>query len=742
MHQDTAAPAGQRAATITRWLAALLSGLITGVITIITSVSLAALIFAGELADHLAHGISMALISAVLVGLVFSVAGSCAVAGPQDRTAPLIAIMAAAIVAGAPAGATSEQIFLSVVTGIVAATLITGTVLLALGLGRAGGLMRFIPYSVLGGFFAGTGWLLLLGGLRVMTGLELNSPGAMIELTEAALLAHWLPGLGIALAMFVAARFVSYAIALPLLLLAATGLFFAVMLGDGQTLASLTDAGWLLGAVEQHDANRSVPSLLQLLRQGDWSIVPGQWGSIASIFVMTAVSILLSVSALEMVSGQDADVNRELRIAGLANLAAGMGTGMIGFHSLSISSLALKLGVKMRIAGIIAALTCAAGLLFGAELIAHLPRIVLGGLLVFLGLSFLAQWLIGAWGKLPHGEYLVVPLILVIIASVGFIEGLLAGLLAALVLFVLNYSRTPMIRYALSGRQMNSTVERNLDDEHFLREHGEQLCAMKLRGYLFFGTATQLWSRVRHRAVESAKDPLRFVLLDFGQVNGIDSSATYAFHRMRLLARQQGFVLLLTGLAPSLQRQLQLAGLTEDDGLVRTFVDMDHGLEWYENQVLQGAGQGRTRVSQTILQRLSGQFDDAATVAEFLGYLEQLTFTEGYQLIGQGDPGGDLYFLEQGEVSVQLSRPQGDTVRIRRTGAGTVIGELGFYLGTPRSATVIAERPGKAYRLSAAGLAKMEKERPEFAAVLHRFIADLLAERLLNATRTLDVLLD
>jgi SulP family sulfate permease len=30
--------------------------------------------------------------------------------------------------------------------------------------------MRFIPYSVLGGFFAGTGWLLVLGGLRVMTG--------------------------------------------------------------------------------------------------------------------------------------------------------------------------------------------------------------------------------------------------------------------------------------------------------------------------------------------------------------------------------------------------------------------------------------------------------------------------------------------------------------------------------------------------------------------------------------------
>jgi hypothetical protein len=47
-----------------------------------------------------------------------------------------------------------------------------------------------------------------------------------------------------------------------------------------------------------------------------------------------------------------------------------------------------------------------------------------------------------------------------------------------------------------------------------------------------------------------------------------------------------------------------------------------------------------------------------------------------------------------------------------------------------------------AYRLTAASLERMEREHPDFAAVLHRFIANLLADRLLNNTHTLEILLE
>ncbi|MCB1724192.1 MAG: SLC26A/SulP transporter family protein [Gammaproteobacteria bacterium] len=720
-----------------------LLGIMTGAINVVSAASLSALIFTDGRLGHLAQGISLALVSATVIGLIVSIAGSCrfTIATPQDRTAPILAIMAAAIVAAAPTDATSDQIFLDVVTAIVAATLVTGAFLMLLGLSRAGGLMRFIPYSVLGGFFAGTGWLLVLGGLRVMISHDIGTLSALSLLTDPGMLARWLPGLCMAAAILITFRFTDSAFALPLLLLAGIALFFAIAHSQGENLSTLGDAGWLLGPFEQTTPGGATVDIVDLVRHDGWSIVVGQWSNVATILVISAISILLTASALELLSQQDIDVNRELLVAGLANLAAGLGAGMVGFQSVGMSSLALKTGVRSRATGVLAALTCGLVLWIGVDMLAYLPRVVLGGILLWLGLSFLGKWLIGTWGTLPRGEYLVVPLILGIIATVGFIEGMLAGLLAALVLFVLNYSRTQVVRFALSGQQLKSTVERNIDDERYLNRHGGQLLGLKLRGYLFFGTATQLLYRVRERVVEVTPDPVRYVLLDFEQVTGIDSSTTYAFHRLQLLARKHDLTLLLTALSPQMRRQLDVARAIDDDGRTRTFASMDLGLEWYENRVIGELGQGRARTSATIIQHLANRFRGAIDTSALLDYLDDVSFPAGHVLIRQGDVADDLYFLEQGEVSVYVRTTSGNDMRIRRTGSGTVIGELGFYLGTPRSATVITDRPGRAYHLTQRSLQRMESEHPELASALHRFIAELLADRLLGATRTIDAVL-
>jgi SulP family sulfate permease len=70
-----------------------------------------------------------------------------------------------------------------------------------------------------------------------------------------------------------------------------------------------------------------------------------------------------------------------------------------------------------------------------------------------------------------------------------------------------------------------------------------------------------------------------------------------------------------------------------------------------------------------------------------------------------------------------------------------VLGELGFYLNAPRTASVIADGPGRAYRLTADALSRMENRHPALAAALHRFMADLMAERLLRTTHTLEAVL-
>ncbi len=53
-------------------------------------------------------------------------------------------------------------------------TVLTGITFLAIGTFKRGNLIRFVPYPVVGGFLAGTGWLLLKGGVYVASGEEVH----------------------------------------------------------------------------------------------------------------------------------------------------------------------------------------------------------------------------------------------------------------------------------------------------------------------------------------------------------------------------------------------------------------------------------------------------------------------------------------------------------------------------------------------------------------------------------------
>jgi SulP family sulfate permease len=73
---------------------------------------------------------------------------------------------------------------------------------------------------------------------------------------------------------------------------------------------------------------------------------------------------------------------------------------------------------------------------------------------------------------------------------------------------------------------------------------------------------------------------------------------------------------------------------------------------------------------------------------------------------------------------------------------GVVVGEVGMYLGVPRTADVVAEAPSVVLRLSRASLEEIEHTDPELAAALHRWLAATLAERLNDAMTAFDALLD
>jgi CRP-like cAMP-binding protein len=135
---------------------------------------------------------------------------------------------------------------------------------------------------------------------------------------------------------------------------------------------------------------------------------------------------------------------------------------------------------------------------------------------------------------------------------------------------------------------------------------------------------------------------------------------------------------------------------------------------------------------------------EPTTDTDLMEYLERKDVEAGHYLIRQGDVSKALYFIEAGQVTVQLECRGDDdrVVRLRTMGAGTVVGEMGLYLERRASASVVTDQPSTFYRLSVDNLKRMEEIAPEIAAAFHRFVARVLGERLADANDTLQALLD
>jgi SulP family sulfate permease len=428
-----------------------------------------------------------------------------------------------------------------------------------------------------------------------------------------------------------------------------------------------------------------------------------------------------------------------------------------------MSVLSSRLGANSRLVGLLVAAICAGVMFFGGPLIALFPKPVLGGVLAFLGLTFLTDWLYDGWRKLSRSDYAIVVIILFMMSAFGLLPGLGVGIALAAGLFIIQYSQVPVVRHAFSGRSFHSRVERTQSHSELLRQEGRTLLILELQGYIFFGTANRVYEQLKERLQQEPSNLPRVVMLDFRRVNGVDASAALSFVRLKRFLRQKGVVLAFTQLRPEVERQLQRDVLTSSDREAwRVFPDLDHGLEWFEERVLQGeAGQladvqaqpgavqaGQDRGGLALLFAALGQEAEAAgrvdeqELLHLMGYLERVPLEAGTTLIHQGEHQKYLYFLDAGELTIERQTEEGKQVRLATSGPGTFVGELSFYLGAPASSSVTAGQPSTVYRLSSENLHRLQFEAPLAAAVLHRFLLKNVSQRLLRTLEATEALLD
>ena len=703
---------------------------------VVFAVSYGALIFSSELSSFLAAGIGLVLVGALASGLLIALFSSLpgTVGGPQNITAAIMAVIASSLVVTAPPGTTPERLYSTVAATIALTTVLSGLFLLVVGHFKLGNLTRFLPFPVIGGILAGTGWLLIEGATDLMTGVT-PSLASLGELTRAEVLVQWLPGLLFALLMLIVVERVKHVLTLPILILGALGLFYGYVWLREIPIAELRAQGWLLASFAS--ATLWQPPSWHQLSSMEWLAVVRQLPGIATIVVVSVIKLLLNASALEVAVRREVDLNKELRAAGLGNVLAGIAGGLAGFQQPSLSILGVKLGRASRLVGLVAAGLSVAALLGGAMLLSLFPKLVMGGLLLFLGLTFLKEWLYDAWFRLPKLEYAIIVAILVVIGSVGFLEGVALGVVAAVILFVATYARVDVVRHNLSGRHISSRVTRSRRAALHLRQEGDRLYILQLQGYIFFGTAERLLRRVKERLAATDLPSLRFALLDFQRVSGFDSTAAFSFVKLEQLLAEHQVVLVLSGLTATARTQLGKGGVVASP-TVRFFETMDDGMEWCESDLLRRAevdDEVQASLAEHIASVLPG-----ADAGRLLSYLKREVVAAGDYLIVQGEPADKLYLVESGQVTAQLEVQGRAPVRLETMSSGRVVGELGFLLNTERTASVVADEPGVVYCLTREMMTRLDQESPEVSLMFHRLLLHLLAERVTHLVGTVRAL--
>ncbi|NCC25186.1 MAG: STAS domain-containing protein [Deltaproteobacteria bacterium] len=709
-----------------RLLPAASVGLVIGILLVVVEVSFAALIFGGPLSYMALQGMGLTLFGGLILtatSTLFSPLRS-VINLPQD--APT-AILAGSVAALAAAGTIrpDQAGFMTVTAIMMGSAFLAGSIMVLCGRFRLANLIRFMPYPVLGGFMGGTGWLLAVGGLEVMSGLSptLSNIGFFFDPPA---LVKWIPGVLFGAGLYYLLRRFAHFFILPVFLLSGLVLAHLLLWLLGLGPEQAREAGYLLsGLPESRLWPVFGPNDLGLIQ---WPIVLETLPSMATVALITLVGYLLNVSGIQFQLKRDVDVNRDLIQAGFANLLAGGGGSSPGYPAISLSLLGPRCRVNSRVIGLTAALVVFGVLLAGGNLLLFFPRPILGGLLFFLGISFLIEWLWDGANRLPLADYAVVLCILATVVGAGFLAGVGLGLVLAVILLVVRLSRVPVIRHERTGSETGSRRERPIPEVRLLQSLGRNIRIVELQGYMFFGSANVLLDRLEPVMKADGGSHRRYLLLDFQRVGGCEISAVSVLGRIAQRAAETNSFLVLTRCEPRVIKLLMAYAGVAAGHMVRTFEDLDQGLEWCEDRLLGEVRKARLDDTKDLallddvaedMQHYLDRMERFETMVERMkGFYELRRFAKGQTILDRDEDPGGIYLVIHGRVRENEIR-DGRVVSRGQGGPGFVFGEDRF-VGRIGDVLVRTESEVEAAFVSRSILERLRTENLELAADLYR----------------------
>ncbi len=285
-----------------RLLPAISVGAVLGILLVIVEVSFAAMIYSDALAPMALRAAGVILFGSLLACLTIALGTTFkpSIMLPQDAPAAILSTAGIAVAASLGVDASEDTRFMTMLAIMGCSAILTGGIFIAIGHFKLANLFRFMPYPVVGGFLAGTGWLLASGSIGVMCDVPLTL-STLEQLITPEVMAKWAPGLLYGVTLFVILNRWSHFLILPGALICGMGLFYVGFMAYGISPTQAAEQGFLLSGLPEGGLWPAFS--LADVSHINWVVVLTEIPTMLTVALVSILGLLMNVSGMELASG-------------------------------------------------------------------------------------------------------------------------------------------------------------------------------------------------------------------------------------------------------------------------------------------------------------------------------------------------------------------------------------------------------------------------------------------------------
>ncbi len=453
-------------------------------------------------------------------------------------------------------------------SGLMTATIMAGVMIMLLGIFKLGGIIKFIPYTIITGFTAGIAVVIFTSQIGDFFGLTVAKvPGDFVGKIGAYAGA--------------ASTFNPWALGTALVSLAIILLWPRVnkrIPGSLVTIVVVTAAVLLLKIPVETIGSRfgSIPTSLPAptFPALSLSLIRDMFSPAVSIAILASIESLLSAVVADGMIGARHNSNMELVAQGIANVVSPIFGGIPATGAIARTATNIKNGGRTPVAGVIHAITLLLILLFLGRFAVYIPLPALAAILVSVAWNMAGIPAMRAIMKGQKSDTAVLFTTFLLTVFIDLTVAIEAGLILAAFFFIRKMIDVSTVKEIQNEIEMANGSDGPDDNSLSLRKIPKNVLVYEIEGPLFFGTVQKFES-----VILGAGGRYKVLVLRMRSTIYLDAGGIHVLAELARDCKKKGITLLVSDIHTQPFMLAAKSGLDETLGKDNIFGNLDEALE-------------------------------------------------------------------------------------------------------------------------------------------------------------------